>query len=181
MKAANLLLAADGAVKLADFGVSALSDATLARAKTVIGTPHWMAPEVIEGAAPYDARADVWSLGITAIELVKGRPPHIELSALLAMYTIVNEEAPSLDASAHDAALATFVVRCLEKSPPSAPPVRSCSTRLRCPQTARASARSPTPPSLPPPPPPPPPTHAATARRRTRRRREESKSGSRRR
>ena len=117
VKAANLLLAADGAVKLADFGVSALSDAPLARAATVIGTPHGMAPEVIEGAAPYDARADVWSLGITAIELVKGRPPHIELSALLAMYTIVNEEAPSLDAAAHDAALATFVSRCLEKSP----------------------------------------------------------------
>ena len=83
---------------------------------TVIGTPLWMSPELIESGA-YGKPTDVWSLGITAIELVKGRPPHIELSALLAMYTIVNEEAPSLDAAAHDAALATFVSRCLEKSP----------------------------------------------------------------
>ena len=140
-----------------------------------------MAPEVIEGAAPYDARADVWSLGITAIELVKGRPPHIELSALLAMYTIVNEPAPSLDAAAHDAALATFVARCLEKSPaeratcaqlleeaplPADRP-RLCVLAAAATATAAAAAAA--------------RMREATARRRTRRRREESKRGSRRR
>ena len=70
VKAANLLVAADGVVKLADFGVSAALETSTAR--TIIGTPHWMAPEVIAGAG-YDARADVWSLGVTCYELLRAR------------------------------------------------------------------------------------------------------------
>ena len=62
IKAANLLFSSDGVVKLADFGVSTATGSTVAQAHTIIGTPHWMSPEVIRGAG-YDARADIWSVG----------------------------------------------------------------------------------------------------------------------
>ena len=76
-QAGNVLLTADGQIKLADFGVSTATDGT-GMQHTIIGTPHWMAPEVITGGG-HDWRADVWSVGITAIELAQGDPPHAEL------------------------------------------------------------------------------------------------------
>lgn len=95
IKAANLLMTESGHCKLADFGVSAEISALTHRAQTVIGTPNWMAPEVIR-ASFYNDRADIWSLGITAIELAVGKPPHSEVQAMTAMFRIPTAPAPTL-------------------------------------------------------------------------------------
>ena len=83
----NFLASADGCIKIADFGISVSLDKTLGRQRTVIGTPHWMAPEVLT-SDDYDEKADIWSLGITAYELAIGEPPHAKLHSMRAALKI---------------------------------------------------------------------------------------------
>lgn len=93
VKAGNILLHADGTAKLADFGVSAQMTQTIQKRNTVIGTPFWMAPEVIQETS-YDGKADIWSLGITLIEMAEGQPPHYNVHPMRAIFKIPMTAAP---------------------------------------------------------------------------------------
>eukprot|EP01064_Diplonema_japonicum_P027429 TRINITY_DN3960_c0_g1_i1.p1 TRINITY_DN3960_c0_g1~~TRINITY_DN3960_c0_g1_i1.p1 ORF type:complete len:535 (+),score=54.07 TRINITY_DN3960_c0_g1_i1:126-1730(+) len=93
IKSDNVLVDPSGKLVLADFGFGAdMADGRKKR-ETVVGTPYWMAPEVIRGE-PYDDKADIWSLGILLLELVDGEPPNIHLSQIKVLYTIISSPPP---------------------------------------------------------------------------------------
>ncbi|KAI9098896.1 kinase-like domain-containing protein [Phlyctochytrium arcticum] len=120
VKAANVLLTAEGGVKLADFGVSAQVTATITKKNTFVGTPYWMAPEVILRSA-YNAKADIWSLGITAWELAKGLPPHANVHPMRVLFMIPQRPSPALSSKKYSPEFCDFMNQCLAKRPSQRP------------------------------------------------------------
>jgi serine/threonine protein kinase len=117
IKAGNILLTGNGDVKIADFGVSRRFDSDSQSTMTVVGTPYWMAPEVIRGA-PYSYPADIWAIGITAIELAEGSPPYADLFPTWAMAQIGMRGFPGFRAPGkHSDTFKDFVMRCLQSDP----------------------------------------------------------------
>lgn len=121
IKAGNILLLNDGMAKLADFGVAGQLSDTLAKRNTVIGTPYWMAPEVIQEIG-YNCSADIWSLGITAIEMADGKPPLADIHPMRALFMIPSQPAPALRKPSNWSPLfRAFVTSCLVKTPEGRP------------------------------------------------------------
>ena len=138
IKAANIMLTRQGQAKLADFGVSTTLASTMSKRNTMIGTPFWMAPEVIK-ESNYDGKADVWSLGITAIEMADFNPPLSDQHPMRAIFKIPVNPPPTLkDPSRWSDDFNGFIAFVLKKDPTERP---SAADALKHPFLSGAAAR----------------------------------------
>lgn len=117
IKASNILLTKNGEVKVSDFDIYKLFDSQTSQAMTIVNTPYWIAPEVLS-ALPYTFSSDIWSVGITTVELCEGAPPYAELSGSKAIIEIAVRGFPGYRfPSMHSPELCNFISHCLESDP----------------------------------------------------------------
>mmetsp|Transcript_33295 Transcript_33295/g.106217 ORF Transcript_33295/g.106217 Transcript_33295/m.106217 type:complete len:194 (-) Transcript_33295:279-860(-) len=115
IKCSNILLTDRGEVKIADFGVAAQLTGDRSKRNTFIGTPHWMAPEVVSENR-YDGKVDVWALGISAIEMAERYPPRISVHPMRVIFAITREASPKLaEAERWSLQFHEFIAQCLNK------------------------------------------------------------------
>jgi len=115
IKSDNLLLNSSGSVKLADFGYAAQLTQKQQKRNTVVGTPYWMAPELIRGH-DYGTKVDIWSLGIMMMEMAEGEPPYMEFPPLRALFLITTKGIPPLkEPQKWSADFNDFFNKCLDK------------------------------------------------------------------
>lgn len=129
IKCANILLSTNGEVKLADFGVSAQLSDSVTRRDSIVGTPCWMAPEILDNL--YDYKCDIWSIGITAIEMAEGEPYYANLPPIQTFIALHENEPPQLphqhvnpstgQVTAWSVNFREFISRCLVKDPKARP------------------------------------------------------------
>jgi len=121
IKSDNILLGSRGEVKIADFGYAAQLTQQKTKRQTIVGTPYWMAPELIRGQE-YDTKVDIWSLGIMIMEMAEGEPPYMEFPPLRALFLITTKGIPDLkEPSKWTQNFQNFVSLCLEKDPSQRP------------------------------------------------------------
>lgn len=121
IKSDNILLNTDGSVKLADFGYAAQLTQQKQKRNTIVGTPYWMAPELIRGQN-YDQKVDLWSLGIMVMEMAEGEPPYMEFPPLRALFLITTKGIPDLkEPQKWSLEMRDFISKCLEKEPDARP------------------------------------------------------------
>jgi len=139
IKSDNILLNGDGSVKLADFGYAAQLTVEKSKRNTIVGTPYWMAPELIRGQN-YDQKVDIWSLGIMCMEMAEGEPPYMDFPPLRALFLITTKGIPPLkETTRWTPEFKDFVAKCLDKEPESRP---DANDMLKHPFLRRASPPS---------------------------------------